>query len=72
MRVFSAGCNLLYPVIYAGFPKTVVATWEQHQFYMVGQPTYEGCSHFVIIQDVSPLGKFQICVQDDRFVLMNF
>lgn len=38
---------------------------------MVHQPSDKGGCHLLIVQYVDPSGEFQICIQDDDFLLMD-
>ena len=35
------------------------------------QPSYKRGGHILIIQDISPSGKLQICIKDNDFLFMN-
>ena len=51
--------------------QTVVFSREQEQVAVVHQPSDKGGCHLLIVQYVDPSGEFQICIQDDDFLLMD-
>lgn len=58
-------------VIDTGFPETVVFSRKQDQVAVVHQSSDKGSRHLLIIQYIDPSGEFQICIQDDDFLLMD-
>ena len=37
---------------------------------MMGQPADQCRCHPLVVKNIHPLGEFQVCIQDDRFLLV--
>ena len=46
----------------AGFPQPIIDTRKQDQFYVMGQSADQCGCHPLVVKDIHPLGKLQVCI----------
>ena len=49
----------------------LLGTGEEYQMAVVHQPSYKCGGHLLIIQDIYPPGKLQICIKDNDLLFMD-